>query len=94
MFAYYKILFIIFNFVSNKIGSALCPTHTAGRIGFLSIMIFSLLFYNYYSASVVSARLNEPLAKMNDSIVSLTKSNLKIGVEKQMYFRFFLQVLQ
>ncbi|XP_033225807.1 ionotropic receptor 75a-like [Belonocnema kinseyi] len=72
-------------------GSALCPTHTAGRIGFLSVMIFSLLMYNYYSASVVSARLNEPLAKMNDSIVSLTKSNLKIGVEKQIYFMYFLQ---
>ena len=55
-------------------------------------MIFSLLIYNYYSASVVSARLNEPIVKLNDSLDSLATTDLKVASEPMLYFDFFMKV--
>ena len=78
--------------MNKKIGSAFCPENLNGRLGFLSVMLFSLLMYNYYSASIVSARLNEPIVKMNDSLYSLSKSNLQLASEPQIYLNFFLKV--
>ncbi|XP_043464553.1 uncharacterized protein LOC122499990 [Leptopilina heterotoma] len=60
-------------------------------MGFLSTMMFSLLMYNYYSASIISSRLNEPLNKMNDSLYSLSKSDMKLASEHQIYLEYFLQ---
>lgn len=55
-------------------------------------MLFSVLMFNYYSASIVSDRLKNVDVKMNDSLVSLANSNLKVAAEPTPYFRSFLQV--
>lgn len=62
------------------------------RIVFLSVMTFSLVMYDYYSACVVSARLDEPIYKINDSLVELGKLNLKMASERMSYLNFFLSV--
>ncbi|XP_023316838.1 uncharacterized protein LOC111694150 [Trichogramma pretiosum] len=72
-------------------GSDLQITGISSRIAFLQTMLFSLLIYNYYSASVVSARLSEPLEKINDSLNELAKTNLKFGAEPSLYFNFFIK---
>lgn len=57
------------------------------------MMIFSLLIYNYYSASVVSARLSEPLEKINDSLNELGKlEDVKLGAEWTFYFNSYIKV--
>ena len=67
-------------------------THISTRIAFLFIMIFSLLLYNYYSASVVSTRFNEPIFKINDSLSRLASTNLKFASEWIVYFELFIKV--
>lgn len=62
------------------------------RSAFLSIMVSSLLLYNYYSATIVSVRLSEPILKMNDSLIELSKSNFKFASEWVVYFDFFMKV--
>lgn len=62
------------------------------RVAFLSMIVSSLLIYNYYSASVVSVRLNEPIFKMNDSLIELSKSNFKFSSEWVVYFEFIMKV--
>ncbi|XP_051157044.1 ionotropic receptor 75a-like [Leptopilina boulardi] len=71
-------------------GSAVCPENLNGRIGFLVMMLFSLLIFNYYSASIVSVRLNEQIQRMNDSLYSLAKSDLTVAAEQLMYFNSFI----
>lgn len=62
------------------------------RSAFLCIMVASLLFYNFYSASVVSVRLSEPIFKMNDSLIELSKSEFKFISEWVVYFDYFMKV--
>lgn len=76
----------------SRTGSDLQITHLSSRIAFLQTMLFSLLIYNYYSASVVSARLSEPLEKINDSLNELAKTSLKFGAEPSLYFNLFIKV--
>lgn len=76
----------------KNIGSAFLPNKSYYRMVFLSTMMFSILMYNYYSASIISSRLNEPLNKMNDSLYSLSKSDMKLASEQQIYLEYFLQV--
>ena len=85
----YRLIFIKCYFP----GSDLQITHVSSRIAFLQTMLFSLLIYNYYSASVVSARLSEPLEKINDSLNELAKTSLKFGAEPSLYFNFFIKVI-
>ncbi|XP_031777891.1 ionotropic receptor 75a-like isoform X2 [Nasonia vitripennis] len=62
------------------------------RVAFLFIMIFSLLMCNYYSASVVSARLDEPIFKINDSLNEFGKMHMKMATESMFYLEFFLKM--
>ncbi|XP_011882968.1 PREDICTED: uncharacterized protein LOC105570410 [Vollenhovia emeryi] len=64
---------------------------SASRIAFIQVTVFGLLVYNYYSAAIVSARLNEPLQKMNDSLYSLAHSKMKFAAEKNIFFNFLLR---
>ncbi|XP_015437659.1 PREDICTED: uncharacterized protein LOC107192800 [Dufourea novaeangliae] len=73
-------------------GSAFVPTRYAARIAFLHILVFSVLILNYYSASVVSNRLKNKGEKMNDSLISLANSHMRLAVENTPYVRSFLQV--
>lgn len=70
----------------------LVPIHYAGRIAFIHVMLFSVLILNYYSASIVSDRLKNIGEKMNDSLITLADSNLRVAVERTPYIRSFLQV--
>ncbi|KAL0105247.1 hypothetical protein PUN28_016715 [Cardiocondyla obscurior] len=64
---------------------------SASRIAFIQITVFGLLVYNYYSAAIVSARLNEPLEKMNDSLYSLANSKMQFAAERNVFFNFLLR---
>lgn len=64
----------------------------SARLVLLSIMIFSLLMYNFYSACVTSARLDEAIYKINDSLVELAKLQLKMASENISYIEYFLKV--
>ncbi|XP_058796516.1 ionotropic receptor 75a-like [Phymastichus coffea] len=59
------------------------------RVAFLSVLIFSLLVYNYYSACVVSARLDEPIVKISDSLEELGKLHLRMASERMFYLSFY-----
>lgn len=48
--------------------------------------------YNYYSASVVSARLDEPIYKINDSLVEMAKMGMGMASERMVYLEFFFKV--
>ncbi|KAL7290097.1 hypothetical protein TKK_0015819 [Trichogramma kaykai] len=63
------------------------------RIVFIHILLFSFLTYTYYSASIVSARLNEPIVKINDSLNELSKTYLQMATEPMIYFEFLLKRL-
>lgn len=62
------------------------------RIAFLCILIFSLLTYNYYSAIIVSIRLNGQIFKINDSLNELAKSEIKVSSDWMQYFDFIMKV--
>ncbi|XP_024877158.1 uncharacterized protein LOC112458015 [Temnothorax curvispinosus] len=64
---------------------------SASRIALIQITVFGLLVYNYYGAAIVSARLNEPIQKMNDSLFSLVHSKMQIAAEKIVFFNFLLR---
>ena len=57
------------------------PNYLSGRISLLFLLVFGVMLANYYSASVVSARLSEPPDKMNDSLYSLAKSHIPVASE-------------
>ncbi|XP_023317368.1 uncharacterized protein LOC111694245 [Trichogramma pretiosum] len=65
----------------------------ATRIVYIHLLFFCFITYNYYSASIVSARLNEPIIKMNDSLNELSKTNLQMATEPMIYFDFLLKRL-
>ncbi|XP_071565025.1 ionotropic receptor 75a-like isoform X2 [Temnothorax nylanderi] len=64
---------------------------SASRIALIQITIFGLLVYNYYGAAIVSARFNDPLQKMNDSLYSLAHSKMQLAAEKNVFFDFLLR---
>ncbi|XP_019884195.2 uncharacterized protein LOC105254882 [Camponotus floridanus] len=74
-------------------GANFFPKHIPGRIALLQIIVFNWIMYNYYSASIVSARLSEPLDMMEDSVTVLADSNLKIAAEAVPYLNYFLYKL-
>ncbi|KAJ8673365.1 hypothetical protein QAD02_004627 [Eretmocerus hayati] len=61
------------------------------RLFFLSISIYSYVMYTYYSCSVVSARLDEPIFKINDSLNQMSKLRLKLGSEWFAAAEFFIK---
>ncbi|XP_058794788.1 ionotropic receptor 75a-like [Phymastichus coffea] len=67
-------------------------TRISTRIIFIFVMIFSLLLYNYYSTSIVSARLDEPIYKINDSLVEMGKMHMKIASENIVYIEYFFRL--
>lgn len=87
-----KVSFRQFNSNISYIGANFFPKHIPGRIALLQIVVFNWIMYNYYSASIVSARLSEPLDMMEDSVTVLADSDLKIAAEAVPYLNYFLYV--
>ncbi|XP_018394995.1 PREDICTED: uncharacterized protein LOC108773628, partial [Cyphomyrmex costatus] len=83
-------IFLTIGAISQQ-GSVFVPVHYASRIAFIHIMLFGVLILNYYSASIVSDRLKNMGVKMNDSLISLADSQLKVAAEPTPYVRSFLQ---
>lgn len=86
MYVYARILNLFFT------GTDIEMKKISTRIVFLSVLLFNLLIYNYYSASIVSARLDEPIIKINDSLNQFGKLNMKMASEAMVYLEFFLKV--
>jgi len=79
-------------YIILRLGFPSLTDKSASRIALIQITVFGLLVYNYYSAAIVSARLNEPLHKMNDSLYSLGHSKMELAAEKNIFFDFLLRV--
>lgn len=75
-----------------SIGANFLPKRLPSRIALFQITIHSWIMYNYYSASIVSARLSEPLDMMEDSVTVLADSNIRIAAEAVPYLNYFLYV--
>ncbi|KAJ8978644.1 hypothetical protein NQ317_002281 [Molorchus minor] len=65
-------------------GSAIIPFYLGGRIVFLTLLILSILLYNYYTSSLVSSLLSTQPPVLH-TIKQLYESNLKVGIEYQPY---------
>ncbi|PBC29009.1 hypothetical protein APICC_09986 [Apis cerana cerana] len=76
--------------ILSQQGANFLPKRLPSRIALFQITIHSWIMYNYYSASIVSARLSEPLDMMEDSVTVLADSNLKIAAEAVPYLNYFL----
>ncbi|XP_043674302.1 ionotropic receptor 75a-like isoform X1 [Vespula pensylvanica] len=72
-------------------GAQNTPFKFASRIALFQIGVYGLLIYNYYSAAIVSARLNIPLNKLNDSLYKLVASKMKLGSENTVVTNIILQ---
>lgn len=81
------------NYLILILGFPALSDQSASRMALIQITVFGLLVYNYYSAAIVSARLNEPLQKMNDSLYSLAHSKMYLGAEQNVFFDFLLRVM-
>ncbi|KOC69526.1 hypothetical protein WH47_05469 [Habropoda laboriosa] len=79
--------------IISQQGANFLPKRIPSRIALFQITIHSWIMYNYYSASIVSARLSEPLDMMEDSVTVLADSNLKIAAEAVPYLNYFLYKL-
>ncbi|KZC03889.1 hypothetical protein WN55_00069, partial [Dufourea novaeangliae] len=79
--------------IISQQGANLTTRRVASRIALFQITIHSWIMYNYYSASIVSARLSEPLDMMEDSVTVLADSKLKIAAEAVPYLNYFLYKL-
>ncbi|XP_076294007.1 ionotropic receptor 75a [Lasioglossum baleicum] len=79
--------------IISQQGANLTTKRVASRIALFQITIQSWIMYNYYSGSIVSARLSEPLDMMEDSVTVLADSNLKIAAEAVPYLNYFLYKL-
>nr|WJJ63353.1 ionotropic receptor 75c [Pachyrhinus yasumatsui] len=76
-------VFIVIAVFSQQ-GLDTIPTHLAGRIILLHLLICSILLYNYYTSSLVSSLIStEP--EVLKTIKELLESTLRVGIELQPY---------
>ncbi|KAI2474066.1 Ionotropic receptor 75f, partial [Diabrotica virgifera virgifera] len=61
-------------------GSAIVPYRFSGRIIYLSLLIMSMMAYNYYTSSLVSSLLSG-VPEVISTIKELYESNLKVSLE-------------
>lgn len=92
-YRYIDYITLISNYLIPMSGFPDLSEKSASRVALIQITVFGLLVYNYYSAAIVSARLNEPLMKMNDSLVSLANSKMGLAAEHNVFFNFLLRVM-
>lgn len=78
--------------IISFVGANFFPERISGRMALLQIVVFNWIMYNYYSGSIVSARLSEPLDMMEDDVTVLADSELKIAAEAVPYLNYFLYV--
>lgn len=67
------------------------PRLCSGRIVFLSLLMWALLLFQYYSASIVGSLLAEPPRYIN-TLKDLLESDLAVGIEDIVYNHNFFAV--
>ncbi|XP_043677423.1 ionotropic receptor 75a-like [Vespula pensylvanica] len=77
--------------IMSQQGAYLFPKNLAGRIAVVQILLFSWMMYNYYSCSIVSARLSEPFDKIEDSVAVLADTHMRIAAEAVPYLNYLLK---
>ncbi|KAK2583492.1 hypothetical protein KPH14_009455 [Odynerus spinipes] len=80
-----------FGAIVLTIGAYLFPKSLVGRIAVVQILLFSWMMYNYYSCSIVSARLSEPFDKIEDSVAVLADTHMRIAAEAVPYLNYLLK---
>lgn len=68
------------------------PRRASLRTAMVFVALHGLLLCNYYSASLVSARLVDQQSSINDSLNELAKTNLDLASEPLPYLNFLLKV--
>lgn len=74
------------------LGSSEVPRKVAGRIFFLSLLIFTFVVYQFYTCSIVSTLLTAPprtIHKLSD----IMKNHLTVGIEDILTARDTLHVI-
>lgn len=86
----YGLSFILIISALAQQGSEYFPGFLSTRFALLNLAFCGLMVFNYYSASLVSARLSEPLQTINDSLNELSKLDFKFASERSPYFTYLL----
>lgn len=73
------------------LGFAYIPLVASGRIVILTVLIFSFLIYQFYSASLVSYLLLEP-PRTIVTLLDLLRSSMQAACEDSLYDRDYLYV--
>ncbi|KAF5279527.1 hypothetical protein FQR65_LT03349 [Abscondita terminalis] len=72
-------------------GASFVPKPTSGRCTLLSMLLMSLLLYNYYTSSIVSSLLSSSSTPIK-TIRELTESQLTVGLEDTPYTRVWFKI--
>ena len=67
------------------------PHSTSGRIVFITLFLWTLLMYQFYSASIVGSLLAAP-PKWINNLVDLANSELHFGYEDMPYLHDYFKV--
>ena len=85
----YLVLFTLGAFCQQ--GTPKVPNLLGGRIVTISVLMLSLMVYQFYSASIVSFLLMKPISTIK-SAADIVKSTLKVGCENILYVQVYFHV--
>lgn len=78
--------------ISNLLlGFALIPVFVSGKIVTFTVLVFSFMIYQFYSASIVSFLLSTP-ARTIKTLEDLLNSHLEAGCEDSLFDRDYFRV--
>lgn len=77
---------------SNCLGVTDIPRLHAGRVMCLSLFVWSLLLFQFYSASIVGSLLAEH-PKFINTLKDLVNSNLEVGIQEIAYTHNLFKVI-
>lgn len=76
----------------NPTGAHFTPSMLSGRCMFLSLLILSLLIYNYYTSVLVSTLVQSSSKNKIKTLTDLAESDLDIGFDDIPWSRVYLNV--
>ncbi|KAJ8978645.1 hypothetical protein NQ317_002282 [Molorchus minor] len=76
--------FVVIISIFSQQGSSTVPYRLGGRLIFLTVLVLSILMYNYYTSSLVSSLLGTKPPALK-TIKELYESTLKVGIEDEAY---------
>lgn len=75
-------------------GSSVFPTRNSSRIVSLSMLLASLVLYNYYTSLAVSDLISFPKKTRVNSLSALADSSMKIVAENTSYLQYVFKVCE